>query len=582
MKAILRMDKCLAAIVERPDEVTNDNKWDEMDGNAIANLYMALTDGVFLTSNVLSDYLVFDDVTATILEEENRRNNRENMQASLRQVEALAVTRGRSMEPGSSGSNNHGKSKTRKKKNFSGCKRRQIFFADVWLFGMGATFHMITRREWFHQYKPISRGRSMYNCNDHELKIIGIRSIMVKMHDGTIHTIRDVQHLEGLKKNLLSLGKLDDPCCKVAIQNKIMKIIKGALLLMKGEKVAANLYELKGEIIEEAEASVALHSLSHRVTVTCHQKLGHISQQGMKILIERNLLPGLTKVSLPFCICLSMRGAKYFISFVDDYSRRCWVYPIKKSDVFKVLKAYKARVELDSRKKIKCFRMDNGGKYTSDEFDTFCKHEGIKRQFITAYTPQQNEVAEWMNKTWFERSRAMLATTRLEKSFWAESVNTACYVINRSSTTAVELKIPIEMWTQKPVNYSDLNLFGSPVYVMYNTQETTKLDPKFRKCLFLGYANGVKGYHLWDPAAHKVFFTRDVVFMEDKIEKMKKVVALQGKLHQYKWKINFSQMILWKLHLSTRRRGVGTRDLILSSLALDITDYMQTPVLFQE
>ncbi|GJZ97608.1 gag-pol polyprotein [Tanacetum coccineum] len=548
-----------------------------------------------LTSNVLTDCLVFDDVAASILEEENRRNNREDRQTSSRQVEALAVTRGRSMESGSSESHNHGKSEKGKKKNKFKCfkcgkpghfkkdcrgsntsnpqgnvastsndgnalcceaavaNEGRKRFADVWLFDTGATFHMTARREWFHQYKPISEGGSVYSCNDHELKIIGIGSVMVKMHDGTVRTIRDVRHVEGLKKNLLSLGQLDDLGCKVEIQDKIMKIIKGALVLIRGEKVAANLYQLKGEIIEEAEASVASHSPSHRVAITWHQKLGHMSEQGMKILVERKLIPGITKVSLPFCeYCViskqhrlkfkasnsrsvyvlelvhsdvwqapiqSLGGAKYFVSFIDDYSRRCWVYPIKKkSDVFEVFKVYKARVELDSGKKIKCLRTDNGGEYTGDEFDTFCRQEGIKRQFTTAYTPQQNGVAERMNRTLLERARAMLATTSLGKSFWAEAVNTACYVINRSPSTVVELKTPMEMWTGKPVDYSDLHIFGSPVYVMYNTQETTKLDSKSRKCLFLGYADGVKGYHLWDSTAHKVVVSRDVVFMEDKVQ----------------------------------------------------------------
>ncbi|GJY69818.1 retrovirus-related pol polyprotein from transposon TNT 1-94 [Tanacetum coccineum] len=168
-----------------------------------------------LTSNVLADYLVFDDVATVILEEENRRNNREDRQTSSRQVEALVVTRGRSMEPGSSGSLNHGKSKTGRKKNFKcyKCGKTGHFkkdcwglntsyplrnfastskdgnalcceaavanesrkrFADVWLFDTGATFHMTARRECFHQCKPISGGRSVYNCNHHELKIIGI------------------------------------------------------------------------------------------------------------------------------------------------------------------------------------------------------------------------------------------------------------------------------------------------------------------------------------------------------------------------------------------------------------------------
>ncbi|GJU97516.1 retrovirus-related pol polyprotein from transposon TNT 1-94 [Tanacetum coccineum] len=183
---------------------------------------------------------------------------------------------------------------------------------------------------------------------------------------------------------------------------------------------------------------------------------------------------------------LSLGGAKYFVSFIDDYSRRCWVYPIKKkSNVFEVFKVCKARVELDSRRKIKCLRTDNGGEYTGDEFDTYCRQEGIKRQFTTAYTPQLNGVAERMNKTLLERARAMLATASLGKSFWVEAVNTVCYVINRSPSTAVELKTPMKMWTGKPINYSDLHIFGSPVY---------------------------------DPTAHKVVVSRDVVFMKDKIQ----------------------------------------------------------------
>ena len=68
------------------------------------------------------------------------------------------------------------------------------------------------------------------------------------------------------------------------------------------------------------------------------------------------------------------------VTFIDDYSRRCWVYPIKrKSDVFEVFKAFKARVELDSGKKIKCLRTDNGREYTDGEFLAFYKQEGIER-----------------------------------------------------------------------------------------------------------------------------------------------------------------------------------------------------------
>ncbi|KAK0597651.1 hypothetical protein LWI29_027264 [Acer saccharum] len=206
------------------------------------------------------------------------------------------------------------------------------------------------------------------------------------------------------------------------------------------------------------------------------------------------------------------------VTFIDDYSRRCWVYPIKrKLDVFEVFKASKARVELDSGKKIKCLRTDNGREYTDGEFFAFCKQEGIERQFTVTYTPQQNGVAERMNRTLAERIRAMLRIAGLSNSFWAEAAKIACYVINRSPSIAIELKTPMEIWTGKPADYSNLHSLGCPVYVMYNAQERTKLDPKSRRCIFLGYADGVKGYRLWDPTAHKVVISRDVIFVEDQL-----------------------------------------------------------------
>ena len=84
--------------------------------------------------------------------------------------------------------------------------------------------------------------------------------------------------------------------------------------------------------------------------------------------------------------------------------------------MFAVFKIFKARIELESRKRIKCLRTDNGGEYTSDEFDNFCDQEGIKRQFTTTYIPQQNGVAKRMNRTLLERTRAMLRTASLAKS----------------------------------------------------------------------------------------------------------------------------------------------------------------------
>ena len=81
---------------------------------------------------------------------------------------------------------------------------------------------------------------------------------------------------------------------------------------------------------------------------------------------------------------------------------------------------------------IKCLRTDNGGEFTSLEFEKYCKYEGIVRHKTHVYTPQQNGVAESMNETLLERARSMLSNANLSQEVWVEVVSTACYLINRS------------------------------------------------------------------------------------------------------------------------------------------------------
>nr|GEV52043.1 probable mediator of RNA polymerase II transcription subunit 37c [Tanacetum cinerariifolium] len=230
------------------------------------------------------------------------------MQTTSRQAEALVVSKGRSIEPGSSGSHNHEDGNALCCEAAIENESRKIY-ADVWLFDTEATFHMIVKRKWFHQYKPISGGGYVYICNDHELKIIGIGSIMVKMHDGG----GTKQDHENYKRRACTYERRKGGC---------------------------------------------------KLIPTEMRDNGGGGSIGMKILVERKLFPGLTKVSLPFyehCVISkqhrltfktsnsrsvsilelvhsdvwqppiqSLGGAKYFVSFIDDYSRRCWVYPIKK------------------------------------------------------------------------------------------------------------------------------------------------------------------------------------------------------------------------------------------------------------
>ena len=123
----------------------------------------------------------------------------------------------------------------------------------------GATWHMTPHRDWFYSYEPISEG-SVYMGNDHALEIAGVGTIRLKMHDGTVRKIQGARHVKGLKKNLLSVGQLDNLGCKIQTESGILKVVKGNLVVMKAEKITSNLYMLLGDTLQEADASVAAAS----------------------------------------------------------------------------------------------------------------------------------------------------------------------------------------------------------------------------------------------------------------------------------------------------------------------------------
>ena len=135
----------------------------------------------------------------------------------------------------------------------------------------------------------------------------------------------------------------------------------------------------------------------------------------------------------------SIGGAKYFVTFIDDYSRCCAVYFIKeKSEVLDKFKEFQTATNAGSQ--IECLRSDNGGEYSSREFHEYLHENGIRHEFTVPNSPQQNGVAERMNRTLIESARSMLAHAGLSNEYWAEAVSTAAYVRNRIPTTAIKEK----------------------------------------------------------------------------------------------------------------------------------------------
>ena len=211
----------------------------------------------------------------------------------------------------------------------------------------------------------------------------------------------------------------------------------------------------------------------------------------------------------------SLSGAEYFLTFIDDHTHYVWIYNLKhKDEVFGKFLEWKALVEKSTGRKLKVFRTDNGGEYTSDEFENFLKKEGITHQLTVPKTPEQNGVAERMNRTLVESVRSMLADAKLPYKFWAETLSTAVYLRNRSPSTAVKGKTPFEAWNGEKPNVKHLRIFGCEAYAHVPKDERKKLDSKSRKCILLGYGTVIKGYRLYDPERARVFYSRDVQFNE--------------------------------------------------------------------
>ena len=133
------------------------------------------------------------------------------------------------------------------------------------------------------------------------------------------------------------------------------------------------------------------------------------------------------------------------------------------------------------------------------------------RHLTVCHTPQQNGVIERMNRTIMEKVRCMLSNANLPKLFWVEAASTACFLINRSPSDAIEKKTLQKVWSSNPADYSDLKIFRCPAYAHVDNE---KLELRSIKCVFLGYKAGVKGYKLWCPENRKVVISRELFLIK--------------------------------------------------------------------
>nr|GEX96654.1 putative ribonuclease H-like domain-containing protein [Tanacetum cinerariifolium] len=162
----------------------------------------------------------------------------------------------------------------------------------------------------------------------------------------------------------------------------------------------------------------------------------------------------------------------------------------------------------------------NGGEFRNKELNDFCTQNGIKREFSNARTTQQNGVAKRRNRSLIEAARTMLADAKLPVTFWAEAINTACYVQNRVLVNKAHNKTPYELFNGRTLAIGFLKPFGCHVMILNTLDNLGKFESKGDEGYFLGYSMSSKAFRVFNKRTKRVEENMHIEFLENKaIEK---------------------------------------------------------------
>ncbi|GJU26469.1 putative ribonuclease H-like domain-containing protein [Tanacetum coccineum] len=212
----------------------------------------------------------------------------------------------------------------------------------------------------------------------------------------------------------------------------------------------------------------------------------------------------------------SLMKKMYCLVVTDDYSRFSWVFFLAtKDETSEILKTFITGIENLIDLKVKVIRCDNGTEFKNKVMNQFCEMKGIKREFSVARTPQQNGVAERKNRTLIEAARTMLADSKLPTTFWAEAVNTACYVQNRVLVIKPHNKTPYELFLGRKPALSFMRPFGCPVTILNTIDHLGKFDGKADEGFFVGYSTNSKAFRVFNSRTRIVEENMHVKFSEE-------------------------------------------------------------------
>ncbi|GJY60090.1 retrovirus-related pol polyprotein from transposon TNT 1-94 [Tanacetum coccineum] len=345
---------------------------------------------------------------------------------------------------------------------------------DEWIKDSGCSKHMTGNRKLFSTYKAYNRGNFIFGSNLHG-NIIG---------KGTISNdslkIDNVEHVENLGFNLLSIGQICDNKYRVTFSEHDSEITKDGRVIGRGIR-KKGLYVMK--LGKKLKDQICLATIDENSTLW-HRILGHANMRLIQSLASKELVRTLPKlkfdqhfcdackmgkqahashkakniVSTTRCLELlhmdlfgppavrSYGGNRYTLVIVDDYSRYTWTRFLKdKTEAFDQFKIFSRKIQNQLGCSIVSIRTSHGREFDNEvQFGEFCNANGITHNFPAPRTPQSNGVVERKSRTLQEMSRTMLNEQSLPQKFWCNAVDTLTCILNRILIRAILGKIPYE------------------------------------------------------------------------------------------------------------------------------------------
>lgn len=446
----------------------------------------------------------------------------------------------------------------REQASFSGVESNLIYDSvgiTDWIYDSAATAHFCRDRSQFKSFQPVKR----------QLMQVAAKGIKIPIKGkGTVHldfgsmrvTLNDVLYSPRLRHNLISGNIIDSKGGEVIAKNGslIIRLKEGNICCEKRN----GLFICKAKPIDSVKKD---KPLAQHVQILkddrdlWHRRFCHIGLDAIVKSREREAIVGLPKLKAKNFECRvckiaksrsvsfkpigkirsrkvlelvhtdvagplpvpTILGHRYFVTFIDDYTRFVTVFPMKrKNEVFEIFRHYQARMERLTGKRILNVRSDNGAEYIHNEFQKYFGESGIKAERTNVYTPQQNGVSERFNLTAINAIRSMLIESNLKKELWGEALMCFEHTWNRVCRKDCE-KTPYELIIERRPYVGNLKVFGSQCYVHIPKKLTNKFGPRARDGILVGYARKTKGYRVYLPDEDRVIETCNVKVVESAV-----------------------------------------------------------------